>query len=335
MIPVPPAVLEKLAQAYDSQAGVLSHFSGGSEGSDGILYAYPYQDRMRLLKVMALPIEQKSNGLFRLEERLRFARFVGERGVRMVFPQLSPQDGLYETYQDGGHVWIAYTMEMVSGRTPAPEDQTSEFYQNWGQVIGKLHRISQEYTTWQATLNPITGHELLTWQEEWQDFYDWSKDLEVREMWVGLRAELEKLPLQRDSFGFVHNDAHIWNLLVEGNQITLLDFDVANHHWFVNDIAIACQSVLFDQSGGMHKPVHDRQKLVSFLRDFLAGYQREYDLEKEWLDKLDLFYAYRRILLFTVMHGWISSQPEMHAGWRKMIMEQPEVLGEVSRVLKV
>jgi hypothetical protein len=28
----------------------------------------------------------------------------------------------------------------------------------------------------------------------------------------------------------------MWNMLADGERITLLDFDVANHHWFVNDI---------------------------------------------------------------------------------------------------
>ena len=75
---------------------------------------------------------------------------------------------------------------------------------------------------------------------------------------------LEDLPRTRDCFGFVHNDPHIFNLLADGDAITLLDFDVANHHWFVSDIAIACQSVLFSISGGMERPVSDRRSCWHF-----------------------------------------------------------------------
>ena len=50
-----------------------------------------------------------------------------------------------------------------------------------------------------------------------------------------------------------------------------------------------------------------------------------------WLDhRLDLFIAYRRILLFTVMHGWISSEPGRHASWKEMIHTQPPVVGSLN-----
>ncbi len=114
---------------------------------------------------------------------------------------------------------------------------------------------------------------------------------------------------------------------MDGTTITLLDFDVANHHWFMTDIAIACQSVLFDLTGGMNRPLHDQQKLREFVRIFMDGYRSQYLLNPAWLEYLDLFIAYRRILLFIVMHGWISSQPEMHAAWKRMILEEPEVAG--------
>jgi amicoumacin kinase len=331
LIPVPEIILEKLSRAFGAQASALSYFSGGREESDGVIYAYPYQQRRRLLKIMAVPQEKEQNGLFQLEERMRFAQFAGENGVRMVYPQLSSQRRLYETERDESQLWIAYTMEVAPGHTPAKEDFTPEFCRNWGQIVGKLHQLAQQYPTWNSSVNPATGLVALTWQEEWQDFYDWAVDEEVRDKWVSLREQLEMLPIQPDSFGFIHNDPHIYNLLVAGNQITLLDFDVANHHWFIADISIACQSVLFDVSGGMHLPVYDRAKLVEFLRFFMEGYRREFTLKSEWLDYLDLFFAYRRILLFIVMNGWIKSKPDLHASWKKMILEQPQVLGTVSQ----
>lgn len=330
MIPVPENVLANLAAAYDVPPAALSYFSGGREESDGVLYAYPFASQQRLLKVMAVPADKELMGLFQLEERLKFARFVGENGVRLVLPQLSAQGRLFEVFREEKHIWVAYCMDLARGRTPEREDLTPDFYRSWGQIVGRMHFLTQQYPTWQSSIHPAAGAASLTWQEEWQDFYDWAQDDEVRQKWVDLRSALEKLPLERRSFGFIHNDLHQWNLLVDEGQITLLDFDVANHHWFITDISIACSSVLFDDAGGMHRPVHHREKLVDFLRYFMEGYQREFQLDRDWLDKLDLFFAYRRILLFIVMQGWIASQPEMHASWRKMIMEQPTVAGRIS-----
>lgn len=131
-------------------------------------------------------------------------------------------------------------------------------------------------------------------------------------------------------FGFIHNDPHLWNLLVDGDQITVFDFDVANHHWFMTGIAIACQSILFYFSGGMDRPVNNYNKLLTFLQCFIQGYEHEHHLPPEWKDRLDLFIDYRRILLYTAMSGWIQSKPERHASWKKMILSQPEVDGSVS-----
>ena len=324
--PIPQPVLNQLAGAYGTEPASLVYFSGGREDSDGILYAYPYQDRRRLFKIMAIPQEELRRGVFCLEERLRFIYYLGQKGAPVILAQLSPQGNLYETFLYEPDLWIGYTMEIAPGKLPKESAWEPEFFTHWGQLVGNLHRLALEYPSWEASLDPETGKAHLTWREEWRSFYDWSRDDQVREKWVEILADLERLPVNRQTFGFIHNDPHQWNLLVDGDRLTLIDFDVANHHWFINDIAIACQSILFSRSGGMDRPVDDRKKLLEFLDCFLAGYEREHRLDQEWLDRLDLFIAYRRILLFTAMQGWIQSKPELHKTWKEMILSQPPVV---------
>ena len=328
MIPVPKTTLEALAKSFGTNADNLIHFGGGQESSDGIVYSYPYKDTKRLLKILPITIDTQRIGLFCLEERLRFMRFLGENGAPIVFPQMSPLGNLYETFNFKKHVWVGYSMELASGKTKGRKAWDPEFFQTWGQAIGMLHRLAQQYPSWQASVDPETGEDLLTWRGEWESFYHWIQDDDVKVKWVDIKQQLEVLPVTRDSFGFIHNDPHIWNLLVDGSRITLLDFDVANHHWFINDIAIACQNILIFLSGGLNGPVHHRDKLFGFLSFFMKGYARENHLSSEWIDRLDLFIAYRRILLFTVMNGWIKSKPKLHASWRQMILSQPEIVGQ-------
>jgi Ser/Thr protein kinase RdoA (MazF antagonist) len=82
-------------------------------------------------------------------------------------------------------------------------------------------------------------------------------------------------------------------------------------------------------SGGLSQPVHHLNRLVDFLSEFLKGYEHENDLPKEWLTHLDLFIAYRRILLYTVMEGWRRSKPELQKSWKAMIIRHPDILGTV------
>ena len=327
MIPVPDHVLQTLAQKYAIEPASLEKFAGGEEGNDGVVYAYPHQGKRRLLKILPIPHEQQRQGLFRLEERLRLMRCMGDGGARVAFPLNSPINRLYETHEFTEYLWVGYIMNLLPGKTPRGDRWDPAFFCAWGELIGLTHRLSTQYPSWEASNDPQTGEALLTWQEEWDDFYRWCPDEDVKQKWLEMRARLEKLPRSRQDFGFIHNDAHLWNLLVDETTITLLDFDVANHHWFMTDIAIACQSVLFDLTGGMNRPLVDQSKLREFVRIFMEGYLREYPLDPARLEQLDLFIAYRRTLLFIVMHGWISSQPEMHAGWKRMILEEPEVAG--------
>jgi Ser/Thr protein kinase RdoA (MazF antagonist) len=327
MIPVPQSVLESLARSFGTRADDLTHFGGGREESDGVVYAYPYKDTRRLLKILVISVEDQRRGLLCLDERLQFAHFLGKNGARIAFPQPSPQDNLYETFAFEPHLWVGYCMDVAPGKIQKPYKWDTGFFRNWGQAIGMLHRLVQQYPSWPASVDPESGEEFLTWREEWKVFHDWCQDDDVKQKWVEIKQHLDELPITRDVYGFIHNDPHSWNLLVDGDRITILDFDVANHHWFVNDIAIACQSVLFALSGGMDRPLHDQEKLLAFLDLFLEGYEREHHLSSEWLDRLDLFVAYRRILLHTVMHGWIQSKPDQRASWKQMILTQPRVIG--------
>jgi Ser/Thr protein kinase RdoA (MazF antagonist) len=327
MIPVPKAVLEKLAEKYGTAAAQLSKFGGGNESSDGIVYAYPYEDQRRLLKIMAIPSADQRTGLFCLEERLQFVRYLGENNVNIVFPRFSPGKNLYETFPYQDHLWVSYSMDLAKGRTQPKKSWNPKFFRNWGQTIGMCHRLAKEYPSWQASIDPKTGDELLTWRAELESFYDWCQDEEVKSRWLEIKHALEALPVTREGFGFIHNDPHIWNLLVDGERITLLDFDVANHHWFINDIAIACQNILFFISGGLNGPLRNLDKLVEFLGFFMQGYKRENDLPLDWMQHLDIFIAYRRILLFIVMNNWVRSKPKLHRSWKRLILTQPAILG--------
>jgi amicoumacin kinase len=327
VIPVPEAVVRGFSEVYGVLPGNFERFAGGMEESDGILYAYQHARVKRLLKVLAVPEEQRRQGLLRFDERLKFMHYLGEHGAHIAYPLPSPQGALYETLAHAGHVWVAYSMDIAPGKINSPHDDSPGFFRNWGQAIGMLHRLVQQYPAGAASIDPETGEPILTWQEEWQGFYDWCQDEEVKARWVEIKEVLDTLPKTRDVYGFIHNDPHLWNLLVDGDRITLLDFDVANHHWFATDISIALQSVLFAQTGGLDRPVHDREKLLRLAGWFFEGYEREHHLPPEWLDRLDLFIAYRRILMFIVMYGGISSNPGAHVAWKDMILTHPPVLG--------
>lgn len=329
MISVSPTTLQELAHKFELTSDALSYFAGGREDNDGVIYAYPYQNTQRLLKIMAIPEDDQRRGLFCLDERLRFMHFLGENGAPVVFPIPSPQGALYETHHADKYLWVAYSMDLALGESKPFDTWDEALFKNWGQALGHMHKLAQQYPSWESSVEPKSGQAHLHWHEEWEGFYNWCQDNEVRQKWIEIGDQLGSLPRSRSDFGFIHNDLHIANLLADGDKVTIIDFDVANHHWFINDIAIACQSILFSHSGGMNRPLQDLSRLKRFLDCFIEGYKGENQLDPFWLKQLDLFIAYRRILLFIVMYGWIQSQPEMHTSWKQLILEQPQIVGNL------
>lgn len=329
MRPVSAAVLNTFREAYSHSKSALIPYRGGEESSDGILYRFQDEPQTRLLKILFLGSEDTQKAILRFESRLKFVEFLNQEGVRCIEPLLSLNDRLYERLEDQDGTWVAYSMKRVFGRTMSPKVWDPAFVQNWGRTIGGCHRAAQGYPEWEYCIDPVTSETYLTWESEWESFRHFCKEDDIKTQWDRIGKKLRSLPIQRDAFGFIHNDPHLWNLLVEGNKLTLIDFDVANHQWFINDIAIACQHVLFMLSGGLSQPVHNREYLINFLKEFLKGYYQENDLSRDWLNLLDLFFAYRRILLYTVMESWRKSKPGLQKSWREMIINCPPVLKKI------
>lgn len=328
MIPVPQNVLIKVCDTYGINPQPLVRLGGGREDSDGVVYLYPSGSTSRVLKIGALAATD-TGGLMRLEERLKFVHFLAQNGVDIVYPIQQPDGSLFTCAPDGEHIFIAYTMEKINGSHPATNELTLSIISRWGQVIGRMHRVTQSYRTGQCeALDPQSQLPLLGWQQEWDGFYRSISDSKVKQQWLAMRNKLEELPVTRDAYGFIHNDPHQQNIMVttSGDRLVMLDFDVANYHWFVTDIPIAMQGLMFDVTGGMERPLSRADKLHEFLDEFMQGYEKENHLAPFWLDKIDLFISYRRMLLFAAMQGWLDTQPKLRASWKRMIMEDPPIL---------
>lgn len=329
---VPQGVINAFQKAYVSESTNMVLFKKANEGSDGVIYRFGGNKPNQLLKIMFLYNENthlaKRLGSLRVEARLKFLHYLNKQNAPAIQLVPSLSGSLYETLEEQSGFWLAYSMEKALGKTISPMTRDPEIIRHWGQAVGKVHLLAKNYPSWKGAFDPQTNKTYLTWQNEWQSFYDLCREEDIRVQWGRIKEDLDSFPIDRKSFGFIHNDPHLWNVKVDGKKVILLDFDVANHHWFANDIAIACQHVLMMQSGGLNRPVHHLERLVDFLKLFMNGYSQENALDRDWLKRLDTFIAYRRILLYIVMEGWRQSDPALQKFWKGMILNQPDIFDE-------
>lgn len=321
---VPDAILRRLAQPFRTDASKLTYFRGGHAWSDGVLYEYEQDGRTHILKVKELSAAQARDAVAALDARLKFVRFLGDRGIAIVHPERTADGKLYaeEKEQERTHVGYSYRKREGVHIFERPWEEHEALFARWGEAMGRMHAAAKEYPVWHRLPEDAEG-KLLGWEAEWEGFHSWCKDEKVKESWRDLKTRLDALPLERNGYGFTHNDLHIENLLVHDGNVTVLDFDVANPHWFACDLAIALYSIfIYAAKGKIEHPPADSERLKRLYCSFIRGYESANRLDPFWFDHIELFLRYRRTLLFIVLSEELSrNDPEHHRVWRNRILE--------------
>ncbi len=316
-------ILQELASRFGYNVGDLVHLGGGRGDSDGITYRATREGIPFVFKIIEANPQNPYAELM-TNSRAAFFHYLGVNGVDTVSPVPNAQGNLTEMASTQDACNIAYTYPLLPGEHPDPHKWDEATLKAWGKVIGKTHRLTKAYPVWQGI--DVPEGRLLYWREELINFHNICGDEDVKAAWLKMLEKAERLKQTRDTFGFVHNDPHMQNVLVYEGKVSLLDFDVANCHFFAADLAIAIQSVLFTLGGGIDRPVQNKKAIAFFTDALFAGYQEENDLIPEIKDAVNLFIDYRRLLLFTVMEEWLNSQPEVRAGWKALILDAPVIL---------
>lgn len=206
---------------------------------------------------------------------------------------ISPGNGEPDRYA------VAFT--FASGAEPAADADLPGWFGQLGAVTAKLHGHAQRWTQpptfsrktwdWDAMFgpNPLWG----PWQAG-VGLDTGSTALLGRALDL-VRTRLDLFGRTPARFGLIHADLRLANLLVEGEQLRVIDFDDCGFSWRLYDFAAA---VSFFE----HEPI------VATLQDaWVAGYRTIAPLPEEDAAELPVFVAMRRFLLVA----WIASHPEV------------------------
>ncbi len=304
------------------------YFAGGHAWSDGTLFKFEAGGSTKLLKVMPAGGERS---LESVSERQAFTEYLFRNGIDTVLPLHSVAGNLAEAFIHEGKSYIAYSWEMVPGSHTELGDprNCTAFYTRWGSLLGKMHRLAKAWPDWQFSASRDTKGPLISRAKEWEHFYRWIPDPEVKEAWLKLRSELDALPQTRENFGFIHNDAHPGNILSAGERLILIDFDVSNYLWFMVDIAICIYSeysrVKFHSPWGKRSPELDQ----IFVQPFMQAYESENKLPAGEYARIELFLNYRRFLMFACFYDQIKdNNPAYLEIFKQEIIQGRRFLGE-------
>jgi Ser/Thr protein kinase RdoA (MazF antagonist) len=203
--------------------------------------------------------------------------------------------------------------EWLPGAAPDPEgDEVIAGFRTLGAVSARMHAHARAW-------RPPPGFDRPAWDYErtlgagghwgrWQDGLGMGPEERrlLDRLDAVIAARLEAYGQAGDRFGLVHADIRLANLLVDGHDVRVIDFDDCGFAWFMYDFAT---TVSFMED-------HPR---VPELRDaWLEGYRSVATLDAAHEAELDTFVMLRRLLLVAWIgshHTFASEAAELGAGF--------------------
>jgi len=278
------AILQEAMARYDIAADEIEE-SGGFES---FIYRFTHHGERFILRL--------THTLRRTPEQIHgevdWINYLAAGGATVARAVLSGRDQLVEAFDDGqGGRFLATAFTYAPGRPPWEVGWTDTRYEAYGRLIGRTHALTKDY----APADP-------SWRRpEWieETLGDTLRLLSPSDATAARRyreviARLAALPRARDGYGLVHYDAHSANFHIEGDTITLFDFDDCTYNWFAADIAM----VIFYLITNHDSPA---ALLDEFLPPFLRGYRAENRLDPRWVATIHDHMTAREIDLYAVV----------------------------------
>ncbi len=216
-------------------------------------------------------------------------------------------DRVYVTEVDGIERY-AVMFEVMLGTEPDGRVLHPTSFRTLGEITARLHTHAQSWT-------PPEGFRRFSWDWEhtlgqsprwgrWEDGIGITDDdVEL----FGAAAEIVRERLAQygdgpDRYGLVHADLRLANLLVDGEQVNVIDFDDCGYSWFLYDFGTAVSFL------------EDDPRLPEWQDAWVEGYRSMAPLSDDEVAMLPTFVMLRRLLLVAWMGSHSHAQEVQEQG---------------------
>jgi Ser/Thr protein kinase RdoA (MazF antagonist) len=280
-------VLQPAARLFGTSVDALGRFDD-YEGCANLVYHYERDGQPRVLRISYRsdrPVEL-------IQAELDFVNHLAEGGMRVSRPIPAEDGNLIHVIRAAGIPFVV--VSFLRGRGMRVPDNgyryregvpIEEYFQNWGQTLGQLHRLTKSYRPPSDAVKRPEWFEI----EAYRGFPYGERLPLVQQKYDELLFELHALPKGIGSYGLIHNDFTDGNFIVDydNGDITVFDFDDCCYFWFMADVASAWEGGI---GRAMFRPLEERKDFMArYMEHVLTGYNRENTLDDAWLARLPLF----------------------------------------------
>jgi Ser/Thr protein kinase RdoA (MazF antagonist) len=198
------------------------------------------------------------------------------------------------------------------------------YFEQLGALTASMH---DQAATWQPpagfTRNALDADGFMGSAPHWGPFWDHQGlSAAERRLMLDTRARLHealaRLDRQSAVYSLIHADMHPGNVLVDGDRLTVIDFDDAAWGWHAYDIAVAL----------VHR--QDGPDLAAFERAYVAGYRSVRAISDQSLRLVPMF----RLVRGLAQIGWYHQRPELKRSARfdevkAVVLDQCRAFGRV------
>lgn len=221
-----------------------------------------------------------------------------------------------------GNDYYCVVCEFLAGDAPDENNEARMVKQfvYLGETTAYLHRQTEIWNgtakldriEW--TYDTIIG-EHAAWGR-WQEFKDMTPEAiqMLEKVSTIIKKRLERYGKNENNYGLIHADLRLANLLLEGEQIKVIDFDDCGFGWHLHDLASALSFI------------EDKPIVPKLVNAWLDGYRKVLPFTDTDFEEIDTFIMMRRLQLTAWLASHKESGPvaELSIGWMDGTIELAE-----------
>jgi Ser/Thr protein kinase RdoA (MazF antagonist) len=216
-------------------------------------------------------------------------------GLRVVRPVSGLQGPVSEVL---GRFIVAFA--LIDGRELQPGDALTSHFAPLGEITARLHVQARGWTHPQGFVRKRWDAETILGTAPHWGHWCQAQGLDLQGKAIlaratdALRARLNAYGTGPDSFGLIHADLRLANLMVDAEGLTAIDFDDCGFGWWVYDLAAALSFIETDP------------RLPDLIARWCEGYARIASLRPEDRAMIPALIFLRRVLLTA----WLATRAD-------------------------